>query len=193
MALLTTIFIYFSQKKYTHFIQIKKFDKIIYMQCQGVAECIKEMVWMITGDYDYLNIRKELLLDKLNSIDIDEMGSKYYVDNKELILKDAILRMNRQMLQRIDVILGLPFVDADLLDVLYELRTLDMHKNWEEILLNANGHLYTIAEEKGNSYGGLHVQFNRESEIANGIEQCIDKIKKMRIVLEVVYGYKFSI
>ena len=64
-----------------------------------------------------------------------------------------------------------------------------MHKNWEEIFSNANGHLNTIAQEKGESWGGLHIWFNREEEIAAGIVQCIEKIKKMNKILQVVYGY----
>lgn len=189
MALLTTIFIYFLQKKYTQFVQIKKYDKIIYMQCQEVFECVKEIVRMTTGQYDYLNISRELVVAELKKNDIDSTGAKFYVDNEELVLRKAILFMDKKMLQRIDLILGMPFVDADLLDILYELRTLDMHKKWEDMLLNAEGHLYTIEEEKGNSYGGLHCQFNKESVIADGIEQCIDKIKEIYIILEEVYGY----
>lgn len=166
MALLTTIFIYFLQKKYTHFMQIKRYDKIVFIQCRGVVECIQEMVRMITGETDYLKISNDVVENKLKEIDIDNEGAKYYENNEELILKDAILKIDSKMLQRIDVILGMPFVDGDLRDVLYELRTLDIHKQWEEMLSNSNGHLNTIKQKEGKSWGGIHIYLHREREIS---------------------------
>jgi len=38
MALFTTICIYFLQKQYTHFMRIKKYGKMIYIQCRDVAD-----------------------------------------------------------------------------------------------------------------------------------------------------------
>lgn len=193
MVLLTTIFIYLSQKVYMHFSQIKKYDKLIYMQCENITECIKAMVWMITGEYDYLNVSKNLLLSNLKDIDIYNTGSGHYLNNKELLIKDALLSEDRKMLYRIDTLLEMSIVDSDLRVVLFELRTLDMHKEWEDRLLNANGHLDTIEQEKGNSLGGMHADFYRERCIAEGLEQCIGKSKEIKRILEIVYGYKFSL
>ena len=146
--------------------QIKRYDKIVFIQCRGVVECIQEMVRMITGETDYLKISNDVVENKLKEIDIDNEGAKYYENNEELILKDAILKIDSKMLQRIDVILGMPFVDGDLRDVLYELRTLDIHKQWEEMLSNSNGHLNTIKQKEGKSWGGIHIYLHREREIS---------------------------
>jgi len=65
---------------------------------------------MITGDGSYcnsrkacVNISKEVLMSRLQKVDIDDIGARHYVDNKELRLKDAVLKMDRQLFSLIIV------------------------------------------------------------------------------------------
>lgn len=190
MTLLTTIFIYFLQKKYMNFTRRKKYMKVVVIHYMDVVNCIKEMVFMITRQIDYLNVNGALIKNALDKVDIDEVGSGKYENSKELTLREAILQQDRKMLYGIDAILLMPFLDEDLRDMLYELRTLNVHRNLEKFLTNADGRRTTIKQEKGESLGGIEFHFTREQEIADEIIQCVEIIKKMNKMLKSIYGYE---
>lgn len=189
MAMLTAIIFYFLQKQYTHFVRKRKYEKIVYYQCQTVAECIKSIICMITKENDYDKITVDVLNDSLQNINFYTQGSACYMNNKELILIHAIIREDKRLLQTVEDILEMPFIDNDLLDILYGIKTLSIHKTWEEIYENENGHIETIKQGVGESWGGIYCRFDREKQITTGMMECVDKIKEMNLVLKVIYGY----
>lgn len=189
MAIITAILIHFIHRLYLFFTIRRKYERIVYNQCKDIAGFIKEIIRMIVGTYEYEEITKEYLQDKIKEIDFHAQGAKYYEKNEELILCDAIKRVNELLLEKIDNIIELPFMDKDLIGIFYRIKTLAINEIWREIWENDIGHLKTVKEKREESYGGIYWHCDRTEEIVIGILEYIDILRSMNVALKVIYGY----